>query len=211
MNPLIKCAITAAILLPIVLTLILFWPTTTDGPRPLPTDHQGPPHPPALTEYGDFQCPYCASFAEHAVPALHEDFVQQGLLTYEYRHLPILGPTSVAAAEASECARDQEAFNRYHDALFQIIHSNRDNPPLTPNNLIEIAQLLDLDADRFAQCLIGRQHEQTIKNHANTARSLGARGTPSLFIDGHPLPWKDYPDLNSKIRQYINLHSDLHH
>ena len=176
----------------------------------MPEDHTGPDHPPTLTEFGDFQCPYCASFAAYAVPALHEDFVDQGLLHYEYRHFPILGPTSVAAAEASECARDQNAFTQYHDALFAIIHTTADPPTLTPNNLLEIANLLDLDLSAFTPCLMDRHHQPTVQAQAQQARSLGARGTPALFIDGQPLPWKDYPDLTAQLQAYLEAHSHLH-
>ena len=54
------------------------------------------------------------------LPALEHDLIGPGTVRFEYRHYPFLGPESFNAAEASECARDQERFREYHDELFQL-------------------------------------------------------------------------------------------
>ena len=49
---------------------------------------------PLLTEFGDFQCPYCANFALIILPALERDLIGPGTVQFEYRHYPFLGPES---------------------------------------------------------------------------------------------------------------------
>ena len=77
------------------------------GTPPDETLEAEPGEKPLLTEFGDFQCPHCAGFALNILPALEHDLIETGTVRFEYRHYPFLGPESFAAAEASECARDQ--------------------------------------------------------------------------------------------------------
>ena len=92
------------------------------NPRTAPGDtlETEPGEKPLLTEFGDFQCPHCANFALNILPALEQDLIETGTIRFEYRHYPFLGPESVSAAEASECARDQGRFNEYHLELYRL-------------------------------------------------------------------------------------------
>ena len=193
MSTLLKLAALTAVFLPLTV-LLSFLFLRSQQPFSLdPELHTGPLHPPTLVEYGDFRCPYCAKFATLALPALEQDFLASGNLTYEYHHFPILGPESFAAAEASECARDQARFDDYHDVLFDIALSPHSDIQLNPANLIQLSHLMGMDSDQFRSCVMTRAHKPTVQAQADKARSLGAMATPSLFIDGNPLPWKDYP------------------
>ena len=91
----------------------------------------GDGQPPILTEFGDFQCPYCARFAVGLMPDIKRDLVDTGMVSFDYRHYPFLGPESYMAAEASECARDQDQFQQYHDQLYLLIITQR-NPVYLP-------------------------------------------------------------------------------
>jgi len=44
--------------------------------------------------------------------------VKTGIVRFGYMHMAFLGQESQWAAEASECAADQNAFWPYHDKLF---------------------------------------------------------------------------------------------
>ena len=81
-----------------------------DKPSPSPT-----PDEPAvetalvtLEEFGDFQCSHCAQFALGMGKQLKEDFVNTGRIHFVFRHFPFIGEESFRAAEATECARDQD-------------------------------------------------------------------------------------------------------
>ena len=210
MKTFIKLAAVTAILLPIVLTL--FIPALREPTTPAinPAEHQGPDHPVTLTEFADFRCPHCAKFAAHAIPALKEDFFNSGTVEYEYRHFPILGRQSTAAAEAAECAKDQNRFQDYHDVLYDIVLSPYNKIEFNPANLIELSRLMGMDHNAFHSCVMNRTHKASVLEDATAARAQGALGTPALFIDGRPLPWTDYEDLKQQITLYLDLHSSHH-
>lgn len=72
-----------------------------------------------IVEFSDFQCPFCI----RAIPT-----VQKILGAYKndvrlyYKHFPLtsIHPFAQKAAEASECAKDQNKFWEYHDKLFSV-------------------------------------------------------------------------------------------
>ena len=156
--------------------------------------------PPLLTEFGDFQCPHCARFAVARMPEIKRDLIDTGMVRFEYRHYPFLGPESFMAAEASECARDQDQFKQYHDQLYLSIITGTIES-ITDSNLEETARLLSLDLNRFRSCVAARTHEERVKQDKAYGRSLGVRGTPSLFIDGEKIDWNSYQHLKDRIAQ----------
>ena len=168
-------------------------------PAPLPGD----PGVVTLTEFGDFQCPHCASFAVHVRPMLDREFIGNNRIAFQYRHYPVLGPNSHAAAHAAECARDQGGFREYHDALYQDLDAG--NRP-DPDSLRDTANRLGLDTTAFQACTQDQTHQGRVQHDITLARSLGVRGTPSLFLDGEPLRWRDYRDLRATINQRLSQH-----
>ena len=110
----------------------------------------GDGQPPILTEFGDFQCPYCARFAVGLMPDIKRDLVDTGMVSFDYRHYPFLGPESYMAAEASECARDQDQFQQYHDQLYLLIITQRIQS-ISPESLEETARLISLNLNRFRE------------------------------------------------------------
>ena len=174
---------------------------------------------PVLTEFGDFQCPHCATFAAHAMPAIDREFVRTGQLAYRYRHYPFLGNGSYRAAEAAECARSQGKFREYHDSLYRQAlgkseHSenpeNSEHPGdhTAPGNLAETAERLDLDMDMFGQCREDGSGMARVDADKAMGRTMGVRGTPTLFMNGKPIRWTGYDDLRSKIRAGIREYRD---
>lgn len=70
-----------------------------------------------LIEYSDFQCPFCG----RAFPTIQKILSEyDGKVLFVYKHFPLtsIHPHAQKAAEASECARDQDKFWEFHDKLF---------------------------------------------------------------------------------------------
>jgi len=130
-----------------------------------------------LVEYGDFQCPYCA----RAHAALTELMQQHGeRVALVYRHLPLtdLHPFAAPAALAAEAAGAQNKFWEMHDALFE------NQGMLDEDALPPIAASLGLDAQRFEREQGDGTHRARVEADARQAGALGARGTPTFFING---------------------------
>ena len=78
-----------------------------------------PDAPVRIVAYEDFSCSHCGDFNRDTKPLLDEEYVSQGVVSIEFRHLVLLGPDSLSAHAASECAAEQNLFWPYHDVLFQ--------------------------------------------------------------------------------------------
>src|SRR5262249_44354520 len=68
-----------------------------------------------IVEYGDFQCPYCATVEPTLSRVLHAN---QGRVRLTFRHFPLdFHRQARPAALAAECAREQGAFWEMHDQI----------------------------------------------------------------------------------------------
>ncbi|MFU8772841.1 MAG: DsbA family protein, partial [Anaerolineales bacterium] len=109
----------------------------------------GPGNAPVLVEvFSDFQCPFCARFAEEAGYQLQLEYADTGLVRFEYKHFAFLGPESNLAAEASECAAEQGKFWQYHDTLFENLRGQNQGSYRNPA-LKAMAAALGLDENSF--------------------------------------------------------------
>ncbi len=152
---------------------------------------EGDPNAPVrVIVFEDFQCPACKRFNDEIAPGLLEDFVETGVASVEFRHLAFLGPESVEAAAASECALDQNRFWDYHDLLF-LRQGFQNRGVFSTGNLKSFARELqaefsDFDLDAFDDCLGSGRKRALIEASLVEASRLGVRSTPSVFINGSP-------------------------
>ena len=96
-----------------------------------------------------------------------------------YIHFAFLSQGSALAAEASECAADQDAFWEYHDLLFQIQSGGFDR-----ESLIQLASVLNLDTQAFTTCFDSGKYEDLVASQTSFARSIGVQSTPTFLING---------------------------
>jgi protein-disulfide isomerase len=130
-----------------------------------------------LVEYGDYECPHCGA-VHPIVRAARKAF--GGNLRFVFRHFPLRSshPHALAAAKAAEAAAAQGKFWEMHDRLYQR------QTELTDRDLERHARELGLDVERFRTSLGERAHEERIRQDLASAAESGARGTPSLFLNG---------------------------
>jgi protein-disulfide isomerase len=128
-----------------------------------------------VVEYGDFECPYCGQ-AEPAVRAV----IAESDVRYVWRHLPLadVHPAAQLAAEAAEAAADQGAFWPMHDLLL----TRQD--ALRAADLLDYADQLGLDRERFHDALHRHVHAARIAQDVESADLSGVSGTPSFFVNG---------------------------
>ena len=142
-------------------------------------DHvQGPETAPVtLVEYGDFECPYCAS-AHVIVRKVQE--IMEDQLRFVFRHFPLtqIHPHAEPAAEASEAAASQGQFWEMHDVLYE------NQPRLDPQHLLIYAQELGLDVKTFVGELESGIHRERVRGDFLSGVKSGVNGTPAFFING---------------------------
>ena len=140
----------------------------SDGPENAPV---------TFVEYGDFQCPHCASME----PVLHELRRLAGPgMRFVYRHFPLTSshPHAQSAAEAAEAAGMQGAFWPMHDALFA------NQQALTDRDLVAYAAALGLDVDAVSSALANQTYEPNVRGDFMSGVRSGVSGTPTFFING---------------------------
>jgi protein-disulfide isomerase len=137
-----------------------------------------------ITEYGDFECPFC-SRATGSIDAVIEHFGDD--VRWVWRHLPLETVHSHAkeAAQAYEAAALQGKFLEMARTLF----ANQDE--LTTDDLFEYARQLDLDMDRFAADLRSPAVTRRVEDDQLDAEMMDLHSTPTFFIGGkrHMGPW----------------------
>ena len=100
--------------------------------------------------------------------------------------MAFLGAESGWAAEASECAADQDAFWEYHDKLYTS-QAGENQGAFSKENLKSFAKELELDSAQFDDCLDSGKYTQVVQEQTDTANQLGVRSTPAFVINGVPL------------------------
>ncbi|AFU58910.1 putative DSBA oxidoreductase [Candidatus Nitrososphaera gargensis Ga9.2] len=140
-----------------------------------------PSAPITLVEFGDFQCPNCGRFARVTEPQIKEAYIDTGKINMVFRHFPVIGPDSVTAAMASQCANEQGKFWEFHDALYN--NQGAENSGwANANNMKAFASKIGLDREKFDSCLDGGKYKGFVESDFNFARDYGLRGTPSFLI-----------------------------
>ena len=152
-----------------------------------------------IVEFADFGCPSCRAWHNSGVKAdLRSEFGDQ--ISFTFRHFPVITRQSPKAAEAAQCAADQGAFWEYHDFLYE-----QAGPGLLGvEDLKRYAAGLGLDAETFNACLDAGRHKAYVEQDMQAAFDLGARGTPSFYVNGEPANLFSYEAAVSAIRQHLN-------
>jgi protein-disulfide isomerase len=139
--------------------------------------------PVVVIEYADYQCPWCKRFAEGAGQQLREEYVASGEARFVIRNLAFLGDESVWAAEAAECAEDQDRFWDYHDKLYAE-QGAENSGAFSRDNLKRLAAELGLDTAAFDGCLDSGEYGAQVRAERLEAQQRQIRSTPSLLVNG---------------------------
>lgn len=133
-----------------------------------------------IVEFSDFQCPYCAQAAV-IMRQLLNDYSDR--VYYIYRDFPIdtIHPQARLAAEAGECAQEQNKFWSFHDKIFQ----NQNNLYLT--DLLSYGQELGFDMEAFGDCLESGRFKNEVENDFRTGVAAGVAATPTFFVNGQKI------------------------
>jgi protein-disulfide isomerase len=146
------------------------------GPGP---SKGSPDAPLTIVEFSDFQCTFCKKFWRETFPLIEENYIRTGKVRFVYRHLAVLGPPSVQAGIAAECAHEQETFWPYHDRLF----ATSSPFAFTSANLKQYAKEVRLDTARFNACLDAQRPREKVERETMVGRTIGMTGTPGFLIN----------------------------
>jgi protein-disulfide isomerase len=136
-----------------------------------------------IIEWSDFQCPFCQRFT-NTLDRIVEDYGDKVRVVYRHFPLDSIHPYARKAAEASECAGEQNNFWEYHDLLYAQQSSIGSGGV---NFLKSAAGQLNLDQSKFDECLDSGKYRELVDNHYKVGLSAGVTGTPGSFLNGRTL------------------------
>lgn len=157
----------------------------SEGKTPDGDWFRGDPNAPiTLLEYSDYQCPFCGRHVAQTAPQLDEQYIEAGLVKHVFKNFPLnsIHPQAAKAAEAAECAGDQNQFWAMHDKLFasQQEWSGKDN---AADLFKQYASGLGLDAAAFDGCLDTGKFASKVNADLQAGITAGVTGTPAFFIN----------------------------
>lgn len=155
-----------------------------------------------IVQFSDFECPFCA----RVVPTLErllDRYPNQVRLVFRHLPLPMHAHAEQAALAAEEIRRQlgDAGFWRFHDQVFA--HQEE----LGRDGLRRLAASVDgVDLLELERALSQERHAERIQADETAAHRVGARGTPTQFINGRKvLGAQPFEQFDEVVRQELAL------
>jgi len=148
--------------------------------------------PVTITEFVDFQCPFCARFHAPIIEALE---AYPGKVNYVLKNFPLSFHNQArSAARAAFAAGEQGKYWEMADAML------KDGRALNDDKFVEIAKEIGLDVQRFKEDYVDVERwEKLIKDDVALGQKVGVRGTPTFYINGRKTRARDFNSLKKEI------------
>ncbi len=140
-----------------------------------------------IIEFADLRCPFCEQFFKDSEPQIIKDYVDTGKAVFYFRHFAFLGEPSTLAANATECANEQNKFWEMHDYLYKNQPPESDISMYTVDNMTTVAGNLGMNAANFRSCLSTNKYQKDVDKDMSEGQTAGVSGTPTMFINGIPI------------------------
>jgi protein-disulfide isomerase len=152
-----------------------------------------------LVEFLDPGCESCAAMAPHvkAILDAHPGEVQ---LVLRYNPLHEGADTAVKMLEA---ARKQGMYWETLQLMFDTQSQWASHHHPTPERLFEFLPSLGLDMTRLEREMQGMDIAHILQQDMVDAKTLGARKTPTFFVNGKPLPSFGVPQLQALVASEV--------
>jgi protein-disulfide isomerase len=101
-----------------------------------------------------------------------------GKIRFIYRDYPLSGHGDAEpAAEAANCAGEQNAYWQFHDAIFSEKYG------YGRSAYQKYAGELGLDVDAFTKCIASRRYKDEVLGDFRDGIRLGVNSTPTFFVN----------------------------
>jgi protein-disulfide isomerase len=147
--------------------------------------------PVTMIEYGDYQCPFCGEeFFAQTEPLIIQNYVNTDQVRFVFRDFAFLGAESDAAANAAQCAEDQNKLWPYHDALYagKVADDQKggseDDGFFSNAELLKLGQQVGLNMAIFTPCVDNQSDAGIVAQEKASATAQGVDSTPTFYING---------------------------
>jgi len=137
-----------------------------------------------ITEYADYQCPFCQTFDELQFPTIKQRLIDTGRLRWRYRDFPLQQhPFSRLAAHSAACADEQGKYWEQHRRIYEGQQDWAESSDAAPA-FRRYAQLNGLDLARYDACMKSAKYAGRIQASYDEGVRAGVNSTPTLLIGG---------------------------
>ncbi len=183
-------------------------PTVTEStPVKLNIEHQ-PSFGPAdarvtVVEFGDLECPSCRAEAPLLRELIPELFPNKVRVVFKDYPLESIHPWARAASIAGRCVfrQDPQAFWKFYDWDY----ANQDD--ITVENLksriLAWAAGNGISSAQLETCIDSKATDAEISENISEGKSVGVRGTPTLFVNGIKSASSQLPALQRMIEKEL--------
>lgn len=141
-----------------------------------------PEAPVEITEFADYQCPFCQTFATLQMPTIEERLINTGRLRWRYRDFPLQQhPFARLAAHSAACADEQGKYWEQHRRIYEgqaEWAGVRDAGPL----FRQYAQASGVDLGRYEACMKSGKYAGRIQASLDEGLQVGVNSTPTLLV-----------------------------
>ena len=137
-----------------------------------------------ITEYADYQCPFCQTFDELQFPTIKQRLIDAGRLRWRYRDFPLQQhPFSRLAAHSAACADEQGKYWEQHRRIYEGQQDWAESSDAAPA-FRRYAELSGLDLARYDTCMKSAKYAGRIQASYDEGVRAGVNSTPTLLIGG---------------------------
>lgn len=141
--------------------------------------------PVVISEFSDFECPFCSRYANTVEDFIVEEYVNKGLVRIEWNDMPINGPAAVAAAQAGRAAAAQGKFFEFKKALYTASKDVQGHPNYGIEDFVGFARTAGVaDLERFRKEATDGTYADSVNKARQYGSGIGVNGTPSFFVGG---------------------------
>jgi protein-disulfide isomerase len=137
-----------------------------------------------ITEFADYQCPFCQTFATLQMPTIDERLIKTGRVRWRYRDFPLQQHSFARlAAHSAACADEQGKYWDQHDRIYEGQSEwagARDAGAIFRN----YARASGLDLGRYDACMKAGKYAGRIQASYNEGVQVGVGSTPTLLVGG---------------------------
>lgn len=140
-----------------------------------------------MVEFSDYQCPYCSRFEKESMPQIMQNYIETGKVKLVFRDYPLaFHANAKPAAEAAECAGEQDKYFEMHGKLFNGLDEWQGASDAN-GIFARYASEIGLKTEKFPKCMTNNEMAEEVEKDLSDGISYGVSGTPTFFINGQKL------------------------
>ena len=158
--------------------------------------------PVVISEFSDFECPFCSRHANVTEPDILSKYVEKGLVRIEWNDFPVNGPAAIEAAKAGRAAAAQGKFAEFKHELYTASKDISGHPEFDIDDFMIFAKQAGVaDLDKFRQQATDDTYTEVIETATRYASQIGITGTPAFVVGDQFVGGAQPPEVFEQIIQ----------